>query len=118
MDKAYDRSRTIRTRALRNDPTEAEKKLWLVIRNRQLRGVRFNRQVPVGCYICDFVSRSHKLIIEVDGGQHDWRAVQDARRTAILKAAGYQVVRFWNNDVLSNTEGVLQQILLALAGKR
>lgn len=69
MDKAYDRMPTLHSRHLRSNPTIAEKKLWTVLRNRQLVGVRFNRQVPVGPYICDFVARSPRLIVEVDGGR-------------------------------------------------
>ena len=81
MDKAYDRNSTQRSRQLRNAPTDAEKKLWQHLRNRQLRGVRFNRQVPIGPFICDFAARSEKLIIELDGGQHAVRTGEDKRRT-------------------------------------
>lgn len=108
MDKAYDRTPTLRSRNLRNNPTEAEKTLWHALRNRQLSGVRFNRQVPIGHYICDFVARSEKLIIELDGGQHT--EVADAQRTAFLQAHGYTVIRFWNHDVLQNIEGVVSAI--------
>ena len=67
--------------------------------------------MPVGPYICDFMCREAKLVIEVDGGQHDERALQDAQRTAFIESQGFRVVRFWNNDVLADTDGVLMRIL-------
>ena len=90
--------------------TPAERRLWSRIRNRQIADTRFNTQFPIGPFICDFVSRDAKLIIEVDGGQHAEQAQADAGRTAYLKAKGYRVIRFWNNDVLENTDGVVQVI--------
>ena len=114
MDKGYDRKPTLRSRDLRNNATDAERKLWQHIRNRQLRGVRFNRQVPIGPYICDFVARTAKLIVELDGGQHAAAADYDANRTTFLERQGYRVIRFWNNDVLENAEGVLRVIEEAL----
>jgi very-short-patch-repair endonuclease len=114
LDKAYDRRPTARSRELRNNPTEAERKLWLHVRNRQLSGVRFNRQVPVGPYICDFAARSEKLIIELDGGQHASATSYDDNRTTFLQQRGYRVIRFWNNDVLTSIEGVLKVIEEAL----
>ena len=71
---------------------------------------RFNTQFPIGPFICDFVSRGAKLIIEVDGGQHANLVKKDAGRTGYLKSQGYRVIRFWNNDVLENTDGVVQTI--------
>ena len=109
MDKAYNRTPTILARALRNNPTEAEKKLWAAIRNRQIGGYRFNRQVRVGPYVCDFVCRSERLVIEVDGGQHSGRQ-SDTTRDAFLAAHGLRVLRFWNNDVLENIDGVVSAI--------
>jgi len=111
LDKGYSRP-TQRSRALRLGATEAERKLWQHLKARQLMGVRFNRQFPVGQYICDFVSRSRGLVIEIDGGQHNRAADRqyDARRTAFLHAQGYRVIRFWNSDVLDNVEGVLKRI--------
>jgi very-short-patch-repair endonuclease len=88
--------------------------LWSHISARQVRGVRFNRQLPIGPFICDFVSRSARLIIEVDGGQHDADAAADAGRTAYLETHGYRVIRFWNNDVLQNIEGVITEIARVL----
>jgi very-short-patch-repair endonuclease len=114
LDKAYDREPTRRSRELRNAATPAERRLWQRIRNRQLFGTRFNRQVPIGPFICDFVARTAKLIIELDGGQHAVRTVEDERRTRFLASRGYRVLRFWNNDVLENIEGVLQVIQEAL----
>jgi very-short-patch-repair endonuclease len=110
LDKAYDREPTRRSRGLRNNATPAERKLWQHIRNRQLSGARFNRQVPIGPFICDFAARTVKLIIELDGGQHAVRTVEDERRTRLLASRGYRVLRFWNNDVLENVEGVLEVI--------
>ena len=79
--------------------------------------VRFNRQVPVGRYIADFAARSERLVVEVDGGQHDARAAYDEARTRYLEAQGWRVIRFWNNDVLQNLEGVVATIERALAEK-
>ena len=107
-DKAYDRLPTIRSRELRNRPTDAEKRLWAILRNRQIHGCRFNRQVPIGPYICDFVARSERVIVEVDGGQHSESS--DADRTRILLRQGYRLIRFWNNDVLGNIEGVVTEL--------
>ena len=115
-DQGYSRP-TARARDLRLNATDAERRLWQHISARQVAGVRFNRQVPIGPFICDFVSRSVKLVIEVDGGQHDWQAEDDARRTRFLEAQGYRVLRFWNNDVLQNPEGVVLAIERALADR-
>ena len=114
MDKAYDRVPTLRSRELRTNSTDAERRLWRAIRNRQLGGMRFNRQVPIGPFICDFVARTPKLIIEVDGGQHALAADADARRTRFLQSRGYRAIRFWNNEVLENIEGVVEAILQVL----
>ena len=114
MDKAYNRQPTLRSRQLRTNGTPAELAVWQQIRNRQVHGVRFNCQAPIGPYICDFAARTAKLIIELDGGQHAVRTAQDDRRTEFLVSRGYQVLRFWNNDVLENVEGVLAVIKAAL----
>ena len=114
LDKAYDREPTRRSRELRNNATQAERRLCQHLRSRQLTGVRFNRQVPIGPYICDLVARTPKLIIELDGGQHADAADYDANRTTFLQQRGYRVIRFWNNDVLENLEGVLTVIEEAL----
>jgi primosomal protein N' (replication factor Y) len=99
-------------RRLRREMTDAERRLWAHLRNRGLGGHKIRRQHQIGPYIADFYSEQHKLIIEVDGSQHVGSA-SDARRTAWLRSRGYRVIRFWNNDVLSNTDGVLDAILAA-----
>ena len=104
-----------RARHLRNAPTNAEVRLWRVLSARKIAGIRFNRQVPIGPFICDFVARRCKLVIEVDGGQHGWRSDEDADRTCFLEAHGYRVLRFWNNDVLGNLAGVVSHIERTLA---
>jgi len=113
-DNAYKRP-TARSRELRTNATLAERRLWRRLSARQVAGFRFNRQFPIGPFICDFVSRSAKLIVEVDGGQHSDQAKADARRTTYLKSQGYRVVRFWNNDVIENTDGVVEVIARILA---
>jgi very-short-patch-repair endonuclease len=102
-----------RARDLRREMTEAEKKLWRYIRDDQLEGNRFRRQVPVKPYILDFCCLKKRLAIEVDGGQHTENA-HDLVRTRWLERKGYQVLRFWNNEVLSNVEGVLEAIAIKL----
>ncbi len=89
--------------------TEAEKKLWSRLRNHQLEHQHFRRQYPIGPYVADFCCRLARLIVEVDGGQHADSA-EDERRTAFLLGQGYRVLRFWNNDVLTNIEGVVETI--------
>jgi len=79
-------------------------------------GVRFNRQVPIGPYICDFVSRSARLVVEIDDGHHGWQADEDAARTRFIEAQGFRVIRFWNNDVLERLEGVVSEIERVLDG--
>jgi very-short-patch-repair endonuclease len=101
-------------RTLRQHSTKAEKLLWSRLRGRRFDGIKFKRQVPIANYIVDFVALDLKFIIEVDGGQHDERADRDAERTRVLEEWGYHVVRFWNNDVLGNIEGVLEAILQEL----
>jgi very-short-patch-repair endonuclease len=100
-----------RAKQLRRESTDAEQRLWRGLRE-AFPEAKFRRQSPVGPYIADFLSFRHKLIVEVDGGQHSPDV--DARRTAFLKREGYRVLRFWNNEVLENTDGVLQAIGLAL----
>jgi probable phosphoglycerate mutase len=97
-------------RALRQRSTDAERKLWFALRDRRLQGHKFCRQFPVGPYIVDFLCRYPKLVVELDGGQHSWQQNQDAKRTAWLESKGHFVLRFWNNDVLGNLDGVLQRI--------
>jgi very-short-patch-repair endonuclease len=101
---------------LRHTPTEAETKLWRFLRAHQANGVHFRRQHPIGSYIVDFCAPRQKLIIELDGGQHADQQVYDEQRTKFLQSRGYRVVRFWNSDVLKNTEGVMSVILEMLDG--
>lgn len=93
---------------LRRDSTDAEKKLWSILRNRQLAGVKFRRQFPVANYIVDFAAPECKLVIELDGGQHNESVHQlrDTQRDVALAALGWRVLRFWNHEVLQNLEGV------------
>ncbi len=102
-----------REKELRNRMTDAEKRLWRELQEMNRRGMHFRRQVAIDKYIVDFCWLSKKLVIEVDGGQHNEPAEQarDAERTARLERRGYRVIRFWNNDVLANPDGVLQIIL-------
>jgi very-short-patch-repair endonuclease len=105
-----------RARNLRANMTDAEQFLWSKLRRKQLNGYRFRRQHPLGPYIVDFVCLDQKLIVEVDGGQHNLteQAAKDAQRTSYLKARGFGILRFWNNEVLSNGDGVVAVIAEAL----
>jgi very-short-patch-repair endonuclease len=102
-------------RKLRRNSTDAENRLWYYLRGRRFEGAKFLRQFPIGPHIADFGCRSLRLAIELDGGQHSVEA--DAPRTEIIEAFGYRIIRFWNNVVLENTDGVLtvirQELLLA-----
>jgi very-short-patch-repair endonuclease len=100
-----------RAKAMRRDPTVAEKRLWEALRSRQLAGTKFRRQAPIRSFIVDFVAPSARLIIEIDGGQHATESERDAARTRALEKEGYRVIRFWNNDVIDNLDGVLQTII-------
>jgi very-short-patch-repair endonuclease len=110
----FRRRPTLIAQKLRNTATDAERLLWRHLSRRQLGGYKFSRQMPVGPYICDFMCRQAQLAIEVDGGQHDARERIDQARTKYLAREGFRVLRFWNNEVLENTEGVLIRILQAL----
>lgn len=96
-------------RTLRRNETEAEKALWRVLRGRQLLGFKFRRQSPIAGFIADFLCEELRIIVEADGGQHADSAA-DRDRTLRLQAAGYQVIRYWNNDILTNLEGVLEDL--------
>ncbi len=98
---------------LRSNQTDAENHLWRALRAHRLIGAKFKRQQPLGKYIVDFISFQAKIIIEADGGQHNESAA-DATRDAWLQASGFTVLRFWNNDIFNNTEGVLETILSAI----
>ncbi len=97
-------------RELRNKATDVELLLWRRLRNSQVEGVKFRRQQPIEAYIVDFVSFDKKIIVELDGGQHAEHADYDKQRDDCLSANGFSVLRFWNNDVLENIEGVLEVI--------
>ena len=99
-------------RRLRRRSTDAERLLWRHLRNRQLAGHKFRRQATLGPYIVDFMCLEAHLVIEADGGQHSEEA--DAVRTLWLTSRGLRVIRFWNNDILTNIEGVFEAILIAL----
>src|SRR6185295_14491199 len=101
-------------RSLRRNQTDAEKKLWRHLRSRQFLGFKFRRQMPLGPYIADFCSFEGKIVIELDGGQHGKELEADAQRTKYLEARGYKVVRVWNNEIFTNMEGVLEQVLQSL----
>ena len=107
-------ARPERARSLRADPTEMERRLWFRLRLRRLGDFRFRRQVPLRPFIVDFACIEEKLIIEVDGGLHSDAAGYDARRTKWLNEHGWRVLRFWNNDVSENLDGVLERILQEL----
>ena len=97
-------------RHLRHALTDAEYQLWQLLRSRQLADVKFRRQVPVGPWIVDFVAFEQMLVIEADGSQHI-ESAHDRTRDADLQNRGFRILRFWNNDILGNANGVLQRII-------
>lgn len=107
-----------RARALRASPTDAERLIWLKLRDRRLMGAKFRRQVSFPPYTVDFCCFEAKLIVEVDGSQHAERLRQDVVRTRRLEGDGFSVIRFWNNDVLKNIDGILEAILVELSKAR
>jgi very-short-patch-repair endonuclease len=106
-------------KGLRRNQTEAEVKVWSSLKAKNINGIKFRRQQPIGNYIVDFVSFEAKLIIEIDGGQHNETPAieKDERRTKWLESQGFQVLRFWNNDVTENPDGVLKTIYEALENR-
>lgn len=111
---SYNRALVGHARSGRKDSTDAERLLWQRLRNRQLGGYKFRRQYPIKNYILDFYCVEKQLVIELDGSQHISRKYYDSKRTVELEVLGIHVIRFWNNDVLQNIDGVLEQILIAL----
>ena len=103
-------------RQLRQTLTDAERRMWSALRDRRLSKYKFRRQHPLGDFIVDFACTEYQLVIEIDGGQHSENAA-DTTRTAWLHSQGWKVLRFWNNDVLSNTNGVVETILCVLKSK-
>ena len=102
-----------RARDLRQSQTDAEHRLWKVLRAKRLEGWKFRRQFPIGRYIVDFACPSARLIVEADGGQHN-ESAYDTARDQWLGSQGWNVIRFWNTDILTNEEGVLSAVLAAL----
>ncbi len=103
-----------RARELRNNPTDAERHLWQHLRKRQINGYKFRRQEVLGTYIVDFVCFDPKLVIELDGGQHAEQGAYDNKRTEYLNKLGYRVMRFWNDEILKETEAALEKIYNSL----
>ena len=118
--KTIDSFRRRTARRLRVNATEAETTLWRHLRELETKGTHFRRQVPIGPYVADFACMAARLVIEVDGSQHGEHEnkARDDERTRWLEAEGYRVVRFWNNDLVQNPEGVLDVIYGALYGSR
>jgi very-short-patch-repair endonuclease len=101
-------------KSLRSHQTEAEQRLWYHLRAHRFMEMKFKRQKPIGRYIVDFICVERQLIIELDGGQHAEQLAYDRQRDAWLRSKGYTVLRFWNNEVMQQLEGVLEQIRLTL----
>ena len=104
-----------KAKQLRSNQTDAEQKLWYHMRAHRFMGLKFKRQKPVGRYIVDFICEEHKLIVELDGGQHADQTSYDAKRDDWLRSEGYAVLRVWNNEVMQEMEAVLERIRLALS---
>jgi very-short-patch-repair endonuclease len=101
---------TSNARALRGDMTDVERILWHAIRRKQIPDCRFRRQHPIGQYIADFACIDKRCVIELDGGQHQVQLAYDEKRTAYMQSQGWRVLRFWNNEVVENLNGVLAKI--------
>ena len=104
-------------RRLRNAPTDAERSLWQRLKNRQLESCKFRRQHPYGDYVLDFVCLERGLVVELDGGQHMDAIAYDERRTLFLEGAQFRVLRFWNNEVFAELDGVLEVIRRELVAR-
>lgn len=103
-------STTKKARKLRKNMTDAEQKLWSHLRHKQVGGYKFRRQFPLDSYVVDFICLEKKLIIEIDGGQHNNESEYENKRTEFLESQGYTILRFWNNDVLKNIYGVVKVV--------
>ncbi len=103
-----------RAKQLRRDSTDAERALWRLVRGRRFSDYKLRRQVPLGLYIVDFVCLEQKLVVEIDGGQHSEAVSYDSARTEWLESQGFRVLRFWNNEALSNSDGMVEVILAEL----
>jgi very-short-patch-repair endonuclease len=107
-------SQRVFARAMRHGPMDAERKFWWRVCDRRLGGYKFKRLFLIGRYIVDFVCLEHSVIVELDGGQHALQISYDRVRGAFLKAPGFHVLRFWNDDVLTNMDGVPEGVLMVL----
>jgi very-short-patch-repair endonuclease len=105
VDGAHARART-----LRQNMTQAERRVWQILRSHRMTGYQFLRQVPIGRYIADFVCHEARLIVEIDGGQHDRSSPREAERSGFLQNQGYRILRFWSNEVLANLDVVHETI--------
>src|ERR1039457_2788947 len=102
------------SKQLRRDQTDAERKMWSLLRSRSLAGYKFRRQQPIGPYIADFCCFRPRLIVELDGGQHAEKVEYDQRRTDFLKSEGFEVIRFWDHQVLKEMDSVQEMIFKTL----
>jgi very-short-patch-repair endonuclease len=104
-------------KTLRRNLTDAEQRLWYHLRAHRFMGRKFKRQKPIGHYVVDFVCLEEKLIIELDGGQHAENHEYDQERDSWLRSQGYTVLRFWNNELMNETESVMERIWLAFSNE-
>lgn len=105
----------VKARQLRRNQTDAEQAIWARLRDRQLCGAKFRRQHPIGPFIADYCCPQSKVIVELDGGQHAVQVAADQKRSRFLEEQGYEMLRFWNHDVLKDTVAVLERIAEALS---
>jgi len=115
MKRYLPRGAAARARNLRQNMTEAEIRVWRMLRAHRMNGHKFRRQVPIGRYIADFVCHEARLVVEIDGGQHDSSSPRETERSGFLQKEGYRILRFWNNEVLANPDGVHETIVDELA---
>ena len=108
----FTNNKKVLSRKLRKHQTEVERLFWVKVRNRQIEGLKFRRQHQLGIYIVDFVCLERKLIVELDGGQHndEQQRDKDSQRTSYLEGLGFEIIRFWNNEVIENLPDVLEKI--------